>query len=264
MGRDVAIKLVVAPLLIGAASLAGRRFGHAVGGWLVALPLTSGPVAWFLAREHGDAFAATAALGMLAATASQVAFALAYRAVDGPRWATSFAAGASAFLVSTLLLARLELSALATFALVAGIIAVGILVTRRGAPTRADTAPVAAPRFDLAARMGVATAVVVAITALAPAIGPHLAGLVSPFPVFGAVLAVSTHRVYGAPAAGAVLDGLLVGLAAPAVFFLVLALALPPLGLLAFALASGLALAAQGATAVVLPAAADRDAGADR
>ena len=145
MGRDVAIKLVVAPLLIGAASLAGRRFGHAVGGWLVALPLTSGPVAWFLAREHGDAFAATAALGMLAATASQVAFALAYRAVDGPRWATSFAAGASAFLVSTLLLARLELSALATFALVAGIIAVGLLGTRRGAPPPGYTAPAGLP-----------------------------------------------------------------------------------------------------------------------
>jgi hypothetical protein len=45
----------------------------------VGLPLTSGPVAFFLATDHGVPFAAGAALGMLAGTISQVAFALAYR-----------------------------------------------------------------------------------------------------------------------------------------------------------------------------------------
>ena len=46
--QNVAVKAVVTPVSIGGASLAGRRFGHHVGGWLVALPMTSGPVAFFL------------------------------------------------------------------------------------------------------------------------------------------------------------------------------------------------------------------------
>ncbi|HET7343490.1 MAG TPA: hypothetical protein VFL90_18640, partial [Methylomirabilota bacterium] len=54
------LKLAATPLLIAGASLAGRRWGPAVGGWLVGLPLTSGPVAVFLALEHGAAFAAAA------------------------------------------------------------------------------------------------------------------------------------------------------------------------------------------------------------
>ena len=37
-GAELAVKLVVTPLLIGGASLAGQRWGHQVGGWLVALP----------------------------------------------------------------------------------------------------------------------------------------------------------------------------------------------------------------------------------
>lgn len=46
--ESLALKLVLAPALIGAASLAGRRWGPAVSGWLVGLPLTSGPIAFFL------------------------------------------------------------------------------------------------------------------------------------------------------------------------------------------------------------------------
>ncbi len=78
--QDVASKIVVTPLLIGAASLAGRRWGHHVGGWLVGLPTTTGPAAFFLAADHGTGFAGDAAVGMLAGTSSQAAFAVAYRA----------------------------------------------------------------------------------------------------------------------------------------------------------------------------------------
>ena len=76
--QNLAIKVAVTPVLIGGSTLSGRRFGHHVGGWLVGLPYTSGPVAFFLATDQGERFAAATAVGMLAATASQVAFALAY------------------------------------------------------------------------------------------------------------------------------------------------------------------------------------------
>ena len=41
-------KLLLTPVIIGLVSLAGRRWGPAVSGWLVGLPLTSAPVVLFM------------------------------------------------------------------------------------------------------------------------------------------------------------------------------------------------------------------------
>jgi hypothetical protein len=57
------LKLTVTPVLILAASLASRRWGESVGGWFVGLPLTSGPVCFFLALDQGADFAAASCLG---------------------------------------------------------------------------------------------------------------------------------------------------------------------------------------------------------
>jgi hypothetical protein len=62
----LALKLVLTPLLVGLASLAGRRWGPEIGGWLLGAPFTSVPVAFFLALSPGQRFAATAALGIMA------------------------------------------------------------------------------------------------------------------------------------------------------------------------------------------------------
>src|SRR5947208_663539 len=59
------LKLIVTPVLIGAASLAGQRWGETLSGWFIGLPLTSGPVCWFLAIEQGTGFAAATARGLL-------------------------------------------------------------------------------------------------------------------------------------------------------------------------------------------------------
>jgi len=77
----LAIKLIVTPLIVLAATLAARRWGDAVGGWLVGLPLTSGPVSVFLALERGPAFAAHAADGSLAGVVAQAAFCFGYAAL---------------------------------------------------------------------------------------------------------------------------------------------------------------------------------------
>ena len=62
----LAIKLIVTPLVVLLASLASRRWGDVVAGWLVGLPLTSAPVSVFLAIEQGPLFAAQAAMGSIA------------------------------------------------------------------------------------------------------------------------------------------------------------------------------------------------------
>src|SRR5581483_11308029 len=59
------LKLILAPVILGGASLAGRRWGHAISGWLVGLPLTSGPVIFFLSLSHDTSFVSSTVLGTL-------------------------------------------------------------------------------------------------------------------------------------------------------------------------------------------------------
>lgn len=257
--QSVAVKAVVTPVLIGSASLAGRRFGHHIGGWLVALPMTSGPVAFFLATDQGVSFAAGAAVGMLAGTISQVGFALGYGAIARRGAGRAFLAGCAMFGAATLGLSFLHWRAPATFALVLAALAAGVTVTR-SRTSESSSEPSRLPRWDVPARMLAATAVVVLVTTFAPRLGSHLAGLLSPFPVFGAVLAVFTHHTHDAASAAQVLDGLVLGLLAPAVFFLTLALTLAGLGLWAFGVAAAVAVLVQAATMLAIPH--DRDSAA--
>jgi uncharacterized membrane protein (GlpM family) len=97
--------------------------------------------------------------------------------------------------------------------------------------------------------MVVTTAFVLLLTTAAPVLGPYLSGLLSPFPLFGAVLAIFVHRSEGALSAMRLLRGLLFGLFAPACFFLTLAALIEPLGVgLSFAAATATALVVQGVT----------------
>lgn len=252
----VLLRIVATPMLIALASLAARRWGHHVGGWLVALPLTSGPVAFFLAIDHGLSFAAHAAVGMMAGTMSQVAFALSYRHTARRGRTLAIATGCVAFTTTTITLAVVRLSPIPTFLLTLAVVAAAVALvypSKRHASQVTAAAQVAPPRWDLPVRMLIATVVVLTVTALAPVIGPYAAGLLSPFPVFGAVAATMTHHVFGPRAAVSSLNGMMIGLAAPAVFFLTLALGLPTLGLPAFALAGISALGIQAVTLLTMP-----------
>ena len=95
----IVFKLVLPPLLILLASLAGRRWGDAIGGWLVGLPLTSGPVAAFLAIQYGADFAALAANGSLVGTAAQAGFSLGYALLAQRGWATALVGDRRSILV---------------------------------------------------------------------------------------------------------------------------------------------------------------------
>ncbi len=246
------LKLVVTPLLILAASLAGRRWGETVSGWFVGLPLTSGPVCFFLAMEQGPGFAATAASGCLAGAAAEAGFCLAYaHAARRVGWPVAIAAGTLAFAAAASLLAAtaLPLWPLAAAAVAALAVALAVLPRHDPAPL---TLP-APPRWDIPARMAVATALVFGLTELAPLVGARLSGLLATYPAFAAVLAAFAQRARGAAAATGVLRGLLVGLFGFTGFFAVLAPAIGRLGVAAaFVLATLVALAIQGATLAML------------
>jgi hypothetical protein len=242
---NLTLKLVVTPALIGAATLAGRRWGQPIGGWLVGLPLTTGPVAFFIALDHGEPFAAAAVVGSLAGAVAEVAFSLAYGWSALRRsWPTALLAGTAAYAAVAALVQGLALGAVVLFVLVIAALALSLRLMPRGAP---GSAPVVAPRWDLPARMVLATTVVLVLTALAPRLGARLSGLLATYPLFAAILTAFGHRQEGAGAAIGVLRGLLFGLFSFAGFCLVLAVGLVPLGIAgAFTAAIAVALLAQG------------------
>ena len=57
----LALKLLLAPGLVVASSLAGRRWGPRAAGMLIVLPVVAGPILLIVYLEHGAAFAGRAA-----------------------------------------------------------------------------------------------------------------------------------------------------------------------------------------------------------
>ena len=253
------LKLTLTPLLIGGASLAARRWGPAVAGWIVALPLTSGPVLFFVALDHGPAFAADAAVGTTLGLAAIVAFALGFVAASRRGPAPAIAAAAVSYVV-----AGFALQAIAgwPYLLVAALVVTSILGAIRVLPpsTGAPSA-VRQPSWDLPARMVVGTTLVVGLTTVAPLLGPTVSGIVTTFPVYVTVLAAFAFLHDGRPAAIGVLRGALIGLPGTVAFYLpihffIVSAGIAPAFLLAIAVTSAIGV-------VALPRVRGAGAGAD-
>jgi hypothetical protein len=246
------LKLVLTPLLIAAATLAGRRWGPGVSGWLVGLPLTSGPVSLILSLQNGTPFAAAAAVGVMGGVASLCVFCLIYAlCAKKLGWAASALLSVASFFGAAFLCRLAELPLAPTFALVVVVITAVLFVMPRGAsvdrPGASDDRPVPPAAWDLPARMVIAAAFVFGLTTAAAALGPRLSGLLSPFPVFGLILAAFAHRGQGPAAAARLLRGVVMGSYGFAVFFLVVALAVTRLPVAwTFVIAAAAALAVNG------------------
>jgi hypothetical protein len=241
----LALKLIVTPLVVLLASLAARRWGDVVGGWLVGLPLTSAPVSVFLAIEQGPSFAAQAADGSMAGVLSQAAFCFGYAALARRGVTIALGAGTLAYVASA---TALIAAGLPSVALVAAAIAALTFVLWLLPRHRVTLSANAVAWWDLPSRMTVTTALVVGLTSAAAALGPAASGAAASFPLIGASIAVFAHLSQGPGAGVAVLRGMASALYAFAAFFVIAGLALPRVSIFAaFALATAGGLIAQGA-----------------
>ena len=239
-------KLIATPLVMGGVSLLARRWGPTIGGLLVGLPLTSAPVALFLALDHGAAFAANASVGIIAGGFSTALFCLAYSWLAFRlRWPATLLLSWGAFFASTALLREVSLPLLQTYLGVVAALALVVALLPHGKKAQVKTR---LPWWDIPLRMLIATVVVVLLTQAAPALGPRLSGLLAPFPLFASILAVFTHRGGGPAPAALLLRGVVIGVFAFVTFFVVLAALLTRVSIpLAFAAATAVTLAMQGA-----------------
>jgi hypothetical protein len=239
------LKIALVPLVVWAASLAGRRWGHAVTGWISGLPLIAGPISLFLALGEGARFAAETAAVTLQATGAAALHCFVFaHAARRWRWPAALGAAWAAFLVGAAILGARPLPPLGGLAVAVSALAVALVLMPR-APRA--IAPVPIPAVELAVRVIAATALAAAVMLGASVLGPLLSGLLLTFPITGSVLPAFTLALYGAAATAGLLAGFVSGLFAFAAFHAVVALALPTLGIApAYGLAVGAALATTG------------------
>jgi len=216
------VKLILAPLLILAATLAARRWGPAIGGWLAGLPLKSGPISVFLALEQGREFAATAGMNSIFGIAAVSAFCLAYaKSARRFSWPIALFCASIAYFLSLFLLSLAPPTLPVAVALAVALLGAALFAIGRPA---AKPVPVLSPWWDLPLRMVCSVGLLLLVTGIAEHIGPKWSGLISPFPVLVIVLGVFVHFQSGAAATHQFMRGTLSGSFAFVAFFVVVTL----------------------------------------
>lgn len=241
------LKLILVPALIGGITLAGRRWGPGVAGWMSGFPVVTGPILLFIGIEQGPGFAASTAVGALTGGIAWVGFALGYAWTAVRRgWQAALAVALACWLVLGLVLvhATPPLGWIVAL-LMAGILSVPFLLPRVREPGRGTRTSHA----ELATRMVAGGLLTLLVTGVSPLLGPRYSGLLAVFPVMGIVLAAFSHRASGNLYTIRLLRGMASGFYAFTSFCLTVALVVPRLGVAAgFGIALAASLAVHGCT----------------
>ncbi len=241
----VLFKLIATPFFIFSATLAGRRWGSVVNGLIVGLPLTTGPISFILANQYGLEFATKAASGNLAGQVSMCFFCLTYSLVaQKGNWMISAAFAVTAYLAMTVTLNSFTWQLFPAFAtLLIAIILILRILPQHPAPQNRY----APPKWDLPARIIIATVFVISLTAFANILGAQLSGLISTFPIFGVIFATFTHAQQGVQTVSNLLRGIVFGSVSYAFFFITIGVCLQPLGITStYIIALSIAMAVSG------------------
>src|SRR5690242_8579977 len=223
------LKLTLAPLLVAAATLVARKWGAKVGGLLMGLPLTTGPILLFLAIDQGPRFAAKASVGILFGLVGLAAFALAYAvSTNRFRWAGCLAFAVAAFFAFSVAACWLgsDVVVAALTACAALLLAISLIHK-----PRLGAAPPPPPWWDLWVRIIAVAALTLATTAVAARLGPVLSGIVGTYPVAITVVVTFTHVQLGRNAVLAMLGGSVLSWFAFASCFLAIGLLIEELGI---------------------------------
>jgi hypothetical protein len=233
------IKVVAVPALILTVSVAARRWGPSVGGFIIGLPLTSGPVLVFLALEQGVGFASAAAVGTLLGVLPLASYCATYSMVSFREgWQVTMAASTTVYFLVAALLSFAGATPLLALAAAIVAIAVALKIMPSGSGAVPNRVP---PWWELPARMVAATSLVLLITEGASLLGSRWSGLLAPYPIYATVFAVFMQRYDGPDASAPFLRGVVVAALAAAAFFFTFASTVVALGIL---LAASLSLCA--------------------
>lgn len=203
----LALKLFLSPVLVGGASWIQQRWGHAIGGRIIGLPLTTGPFLLIVYLQEGSSYAGRAAHGIVAGQLALAVFTYVYAvSVTRLSWWGSLGIATLCELGTTLALTQNTPSLALLVPINLGVI---VMALRHWPEPLALAARVTHPAWELPARLMTAVTLIVGLSALAQLLGPTMAGALATYPVIVSVLGAFTQRRYGAEGVQAILRGLL-------------------------------------------------------
>jgi hypothetical protein len=221
MNAEAWLRLGLVPAAVWLASLAARRWGHSVSGYLGGMPMIGGPVTLFLALDLGPAFVAQSALFTLAAIAAQSAHLVTLAHVgQRQRWMVMLGSGWTAFAIAATAVSLIPLTPPVAAALAFGTLA---LAWRNLPREHAETTKPAIPPLELRLRLVAAFVLATIIVFAAPVFGPVVSGILLSLPITGSIMPPFTLALYGPNALVRLVRGFVLGLCGFAAFFLVVA-----------------------------------------
>ena len=228
------LKLLVIPGFLLLISLAGKRWGPSVAGWLSGLPVVVGPILFFLAIEQGELFAAQSAMAALSAMFAMISFCVTYAQVaQRTGWPLALSVSLSVWALVAIVLSLIPPSL--PVSLIAA--ATALLASPYLFPSVQPVVSSPAPKSDkLLLRMIAGALLTLAVTLLASTVGDRWSGLLAVFPVLGSVMAVFSQQTRGPAFTAALLRATATGMYSFSAFCLVVALTLPSMGMSAFVL----------------------------
>jgi hypothetical protein len=226
------LRFLLAPILVAAASLATRRWGDRVGGWLAAFPFVAGPLLLVMSLENGLEFGAESALSALSGITALAVFAVCYahlaRAIH---WTLALPVGWALYLVSAALMHNMETGVIPRLAGALTSLWLARRLLPRNPPCEESDDVRHTPWWDLIARMGSAAVLVGTVATLSEWMGPSWSGLLTPFPIATTILVAFAHAQDGHPAVSRMLEGFIPALSGLALFFATLSVSLVGFGL---------------------------------
>lgn len=225
------VKLLLAPALVIASTLAGRHWGPRLAGILIVLPVVAGPILVIIYLEQGPAYltgaASAATLGVVPLALYAVVFASVARRRN---WLVSLLASCGTVLAVDVLLTTVRVPPVAALGLaVLALAGAGLLLRRRPITTN-EPPPPSPPAWDLPARAVATALLVLLLTGLAERLGPVWTGVLTPFPIALSVVCAFTAAQSGVEGLTALLRGVVPGLNGFALFCCTVAVATPVLG----------------------------------
>jgi hypothetical protein len=206
------VKMLTTAFIVVSASMIAERTGPLVAAMVATLPISAGPVYFFLAMEHGDAFIAEATLASMGANMATAAFSVAY--VFAAQRLGTFGAMALAFLAHAPVLLFFRWAQPDFAAMLAALVVAFPLAHLAVRPFLAVRSAVPASRaWHIIPLRALFVALLVAtVTTLSHRIGGNWSGLFATFPVVLSTLIIFLQPRIGGPAMAAVIASGLLGL----------------------------------------------------
>jgi hypothetical protein len=202
------LRIIIGPLGVLGGTVAQRRLGPAVAGLVIGLPLTSLPLLWLVALQHGGTFAGSMTNAILIGSISEGFVLWAYAKMTARCTPMVALLGALAiFAVSVTTVGMFHFSAV-----IAGLLtSAGLVLALRWWPESSTDVVAENVRSRLVLRVIAATVFTIVIVTMAGKFGALLSGLVDALPMTTMLMAFMTHQEQGPDATSQFIRGVLRG-----------------------------------------------------